>query len=272
MVDEKINKKLKKNTVSPAKIFDEKTKNMKSNGVSSSSSSSSSAAINASSSALSSSGFFSFQSMKRLLAAEPLPKPNDYYRYIIDLVTGKEVEMDLRTGKKKVHPVTGQPAVDQDVVIAYAKMNEYGIYDIPVNHTQAAKLYSRIALLGNARAQAKLGYCYEVGRGVVKDIKQAANLYQLAAAQGHRNAAHRLKMITKRQEVSDPHNSKGDKEDNKLKAVSLRFLPPPRIPASSINSSSPSSSTVSSSSSMTNSDSSGSGSNNKKTGKSSLVW
>lgn len=53
---------------------------------------------------------------------------------------------------------------------------------------EAAKLYEIAAAQGNAQAQFNLALCYDVGKGVVKDGKEAVRLYRLAADQGHAGA------------------------------------------------------------------------------------
>src|SRR5262249_604501 len=44
-------------------------------------------------------------------------------------------------------------------------------------------------------AQVNLGYCYEKGRGVEKDLAQAKLWYEKAADQGHKKAKNRLKWV-----------------------------------------------------------------------------
>lgn len=48
------------------------------------------------------------------------------------------------------------------------------------------------AELGDASAQFTLGFCYEKGKGVEKNLWEAAKWYRLAAAQGHVNAQYTL--------------------------------------------------------------------------------
>lgn len=48
---------------------------------------------------------------------------------------------------------------------------------------------------GDAKAQYSLGYMYEHGEGVKKNIDGAIKYYQLAAKQGHKNAQTALKNI-----------------------------------------------------------------------------
>ena len=45
---------------------------------------------------------------------------------------------------------------------------------------------------GHAGAQNNLGYCYENGIGVKKDVKEAVKLYHKAAEQGHTIAQNNL--------------------------------------------------------------------------------
>lgn len=48
---------------------------------------------------------------------------------------------------------------------------------------------------GNARAQYSLGYMYQKGEGVQKDIDKAKEYYQLSAKQGHVKAKSALKKL-----------------------------------------------------------------------------
>src|SRR5947209_1013288 len=53
------------------------------------------------------------------------------------------------------------------------------------DYVTALRLYRSMAEQGNGNAQFSLGTLYEQGRGVTKDLSQAANWYDLAAKQGH---------------------------------------------------------------------------------------
>ena len=63
---------------------------------------------------------------------------------------------------------------------------------VPVDDKEAARLYKLAADQGHALAQYNLGGCYNTGRGVPQDDNEAARLYKLAADQGHAQAQQRL--------------------------------------------------------------------------------
>ena len=50
---------------------------------------------------------------------------------------------------------------------------------------KALKIFKTLAEQGDARAQARLGFLYNNGEGVIKDDSEAAKWYHKAAEQGH---------------------------------------------------------------------------------------
>jgi hypothetical protein len=60
------------------------------------------------------------------------------------------------------------------------------------NYTRAARLFLDLAALGNAEAQARLGFMYAQGRGVPQNHYVAALWYRCAAGQGYPPAAYML--------------------------------------------------------------------------------
>ena len=72
-------------------------------------------------------------------------------------------------------------------VIADSLTNATRAYDVG-NYADAAKQFRALAEQGNADAQFKLGWMYELGEGVPQDIKEAINWYQLSAKQGNASA------------------------------------------------------------------------------------
>lgn len=66
----------------------------------------------------------------------------------------------------------------------------------PKDYTQVAAQYCKAAKYGDADAQYALGWMYANGRGVTKDVKIAAQLYTMAAEQGHERAKESLTAIT----------------------------------------------------------------------------
>ena len=53
---------------------------------------------------------------------------------------------------------------------------------------EAVQWYRKAAEMGLARAQCNLAWCYEHGKGVPRDLRQARELYQAAAKQGYAGA------------------------------------------------------------------------------------
>jgi TPR repeat protein len=53
----------------------------------------------------------------------------------------------------------------------------------------------KAAKQGDPLSQHNLGYCYENGEGVEKDIKKAIEWYQKAAKQGHEDSILRLESL-----------------------------------------------------------------------------
>mmetsp|Transcript_24694 Transcript_24694/g.48300 ORF Transcript_24694/g.48300 Transcript_24694/m.48300 type:complete len:150 (+) Transcript_24694:2-451(+) len=61
-----------------------------------------------------------------------------------------------------------------------------------------AQAYRKAAENGDAYSQYKLGACYESGRGVNKDMREAVLWYTKAAAQGNERAIHILRCLSRR--------------------------------------------------------------------------
>ena len=63
------------------------------------------------------------------------------------------------------------------------------------NYEKAVECYFKSAEKGNAKAQNKLGYCYERGLGVAKNLKEAIKWYRRSAEQGNISAQNNLKRL-----------------------------------------------------------------------------
>lgn len=94
----------------------------------------------------------------------------------------------------------------------------------PKDYTQVAAQYCKAAKYGDADAQYALGWMYANGRGVTKDVKIAAQLYTMAAEQGHERAKESLAAIS---EVAP---------DSTLLACLLPDPPPAPIVGTTVNS------------------------------------
>jgi TPR repeat protein len=62
-------------------------------------------------------------------------------------------------------------------------------------HAQAAALYLQLADAGDARAQSRLAWAYEAGRGVAPDLQEAARRFELAAQAGNAEAQYALAVM-----------------------------------------------------------------------------
>jgi len=60
------------------------------------------------------------------------------------------------------------------------------------DYETALKLWRPLAMQGNAFAQSNLGFMYDTGQGVPKDLGEAAKWYRLAAEQGNPGAQSNL--------------------------------------------------------------------------------
>jgi len=75
------------------------------------------------------------------------------------------------------------------------------------------KFQQKVAKIGNAKAQYKLAYMHEIGRGTEKDLNQATLWYKKSASQNFRAAKHRLVFINVK--------TKGFKAKHKMWLTSL---------------------------------------------------
>ena len=60
------------------------------------------------------------------------------------------------------------------------------------SYEDAVDLFEEAALDGDSRAQCNLGYCYEMGYGIDRDVKKAVKWYQRAAEQDNARAQYNL--------------------------------------------------------------------------------
>ena len=83
----------------------------------------------------------------------------------------------------------GQPAADMTAFQQAELLGGSG------QHAQAAQLYRSLADAGDARAQARLAWAYEAGRGVEPDLTEAARRFELAAEAGNAEAQYALAVM-----------------------------------------------------------------------------
>jgi len=60
------------------------------------------------------------------------------------------------------------------------------------DYTEAMRLYRQAAAMGNATAEANVGFLYAKGYGVQQDYAQSVHWYLMAAEKGQREAQHNL--------------------------------------------------------------------------------
>lgn len=78
-------------------------------------------------------------------------------------------------------------------------------------HADAAAIYSRLADQGDHTAQTRLAWMYEAGRGVNRDLDEAARRFQIAAEGGEAEAQYALAVMfsTGKGKPRDPEQSHG---------------------------------------------------------------
>ena len=94
------------------------------------------------------------------------------------------------------------------------------LYDAK-NYAKAFPLFQEAAKKGHKKAQYRLGLCYDKGRGVKEDDKQAFHWYSLSANQGYAKAQYQLGRCYKKGEGTEKDIakavsffSKAAKQDN----------------------------------------------------------
>lgn len=84
---------------------------------------------------------------------------------------------------KLIGPFVGTPGEDEAREGIMASEGHFGLINPDVE--KALVLLNRSAALGNAEANYRLGYLYNVGHGVTEDETKAAKYYQIAADKGY---------------------------------------------------------------------------------------
>jgi TPR repeat protein len=83
----------------------------------------------------------------------------------------------------------GQPAKDM------TPFQQAELLSGSAQHAQAAQIYRSLADAGDARAQTRLAWAYEAGRGVEPDLPEAARRFELAAQAGNAEAQYALAVM-----------------------------------------------------------------------------
>lgn len=94
---------------------------------------------------------------------------------------------------------------DQDAIATLATLGQPAVHLTPYQraeylsatgeHAQAAILYRRLADGGDRRAQTRLAWMHEAGRGVERDLPQAARRFESAAMAGEAEAQYALAVM-----------------------------------------------------------------------------
>jgi uncharacterized protein len=77
-------------------------------------------------------------------------------------------------------------------MVALGRMALYGRGSVPTDQAQALKWFEKASAEGDPNAMVNLGFMYEMGLSVPKQIELAANWYLNAARQGHASALYSL--------------------------------------------------------------------------------
>ena len=77
-------------------------------------------------------------------------------------------------------------------MVALGRMALYGRGGVPTDQTQARQWFEKACAEGDPNAMVNLGYLYEMGLSVPKQVELAANWYLKAARQGHASALYSL--------------------------------------------------------------------------------
>ena len=90
-------------------------------------------------------------------------------------------------------------------------------------HRQAASLYRELADQGDRRAQTRLAWMFEAGRGVERDLQEAARRFEVAARAGEAEAQYALAVMYR--------TGKGRERDMAQRALWMQRAGEQRYPA-----------------------------------------
>ena len=111
----------------------------------------------------------------------------------VTIAEGKTATINATLEKQITSQLKGVTPIEIDSSLTAeqleAKANEY--YN-KKDYNSAVQYYHKAAQAGKAFSQMRIGYCYDKGRGVTKDIAEAVKWYRKAAEQGHAGAQHNL--------------------------------------------------------------------------------
>ena len=115
------------------------------------------------------------------------------YTQSVTIAEGKTITVNVALKKQTTSPLKGVTPIEIDSSLTAeqleAKADEY--YN-KKDYNSAVQYYHKAAQAGKAFSQMRIGYCYESGQGVTKDIAEAVKWYRKAAEQGDSQAQHNL--------------------------------------------------------------------------------
>jgi len=83
-------------------------------------------------------------------------------------------------------------AGDAEAFCEFGQIHKFGEYGLPSDISRAVELNKKAAKLGSLDAHTNLGYMYEFGEGLEKDVNQALHHYEISAKGGYPEARFHL--------------------------------------------------------------------------------
>lgn len=115
-----------------------------------------------------------------------------YQNYIISPKPLSQEEIQAKKQKELEEAISKAEAGDAEAQYQLALKYDFGRSNLTVNHQKAAQWYQKAAEQGHVKAQYNLGYLFQEGEGVQKDIHKAMYWFEKAAEQGFVDAYYNL--------------------------------------------------------------------------------
>ena len=111
----------------------------------------------------------------------------------VTITEGQTAVVDVALTKQATSELKGVTPIKIDTSLSVEQLNNKGWdYYNKKDYNSAVQYYYESAKLGYAAAQHNLGYCYDEGLGVTKDLYEAVKWYRKAADQGNAAAQNNL--------------------------------------------------------------------------------
>ena len=117
------------------------------------------------------------------------PAPTKSPEELFQLGESLYYKQDYENALKYIKPAAEQGHAKAQFRLGYCYDEGLGVTQ---DYQEAVKWYRKAVEQGNAQAQCNLGYCYEKGLGVTQDYKEAEKWYRKAAEQGNATAQYNL--------------------------------------------------------------------------------